>query len=88
MYQLEYMSDFPKRYNERGFIMERQKRKIDINDYNNLPGFLRIEVIDGEIYTDDWTMLEIDEDVFNIPATENRKIKYRLSIVEIEEKER
>lgn len=51
----------------------------------NLPGFLRIEVIDGEIYTDAWTVLEIDEDVFKIPATENRHIKYKLSIVEIEE---
>lgn len=67
--------------------MERQKRNLDIDDFDNLPGFLRIEVIDGQIYTDDWTMLEIDEDVFKIPATENRKIKYRLSIVEIEENE-
>ena len=39
---------------------------------------MRIEVINGEIYTDDWTMLEIDEEVFKIPATQNRKIKYRL----------
>ena len=56
-----------------------------IDDIYNLPSFLRIEVIDGEIYTDDWTILEIDEDVFKIPATEKRHIKYRLSIEEIDE---
>lgn len=66
--------------------MERQKRQFTSEDYDNLPGFLRIEVFDGEIYTDDWTALEIDEDVFKIPATEKRHIKYKLSIVEIEER--
>mgnify|MGYP007003801115 FL=1 len=65
--------------------MKRQKREFASGDIENLPGFLRIEVFDGEIYTDDWTVLEIDEDVFRIPATENRHIKYKLSIVEIEE---
>lgn len=66
--------------------MKRQKRDFVIDDIYNLPSFLRIEVIDGEIYTDDWTILEIDEDVFKIPATEKRHIKYRLSIEEIDEK--
>lgn len=61
--------------------MKRQKREFEADDIYNLPGFLRIEVIDGEIYTDAWTVLEIDEDVFKIPATENRHIKYKLSIV-------
>ena len=65
--------------------MKRQKRDCVIDDIYNLPSFLRIEVIDGEIYTDDWTILEIDEDVFKIPATEKRHIKYRLSIEEIDE---
>lgn len=65
--------------------MKRQKREFVSGDIENLPGFLRIEVIDGEIYTDAWTVLEIDEDVFKIPATEDRHIKYKLSIVEIEE---
>lgn len=65
--------------------MKRQKRDFVIDDIYNLPSFLRIEVIDGEIYTDDWTILEIDEDVFKIPATEKRHIKYRLSIEEIDE---
>lgn len=65
--------------------IKRQKREFVSGDIENLPGFLRIEVLDGEIYTDDWTMLEIDEDVFKIPATKNRRIKYKLSIVEIEE---
>ena len=65
--------------------MERQKRKFVSGDIENLPGFLRIEVFNGEIYTDDWTALEIDEEVFKIPATENRHIKYKLSILEIEE---
>mgnify|MGYP007098687864 CR=1 FL=1 len=35
-------------------------------DIENLPRFLRIEVFDGEIYTDDWTALEIEEDVFKM----------------------
>lgn len=67
--------------------MKRQKREFSHKDIDNLPGFLRIEVFDGEIYTDDWTVLEIDDDVFKIPATEKRHIKYKLSILEIEEKE-
>lgn len=66
--------------------MERQKREFAQGDIDNLPGFLRIEVFDGEIYTDDWTALEIDEAVFKIPATKKRHIKYKLSILEIEEK--
>lgn len=66
--------------------MKRQRKNFVIDDIYNLPSFLRIEVIDGEIYTDDWTILEIDEDVLKIPATEKRHIKYRLSIEEIEEK--
>ena len=70
---------------EQGKIYETSKREFVSGDIENLPGFLRIEVLDGEIYTDDWTMLEIDEDVFKIPATEKRHIKYKLSIVEIEE---
>lgn len=65
--------------------MKRQKREFASGDFENLPSFLRIEVLDGEIYTDDWTVLEIDEDVFKIPATENRHIKYKLFIMEIEE---
>ena len=64
---------------------ETSKREFASGDIENLPGFLRNEVFDGEIYTDDWTVLEIDEDVFRIPATENRRIKNKLSIVEIEE---
>lgn len=65
--------------------MKHHTRKFESGDIDNLPGFLRIEVIDGQVCTDDWTILEIDEDVFKIPATEKRHIKYRLSILEIEE---
>ena len=65
--------------------MEYQQRKFSAGDIDNIPSFLRIEVMDGKIYTDDWTRLVIDEDVFKIPATEKRCIKYRLSIEEIEE---
>ena len=67
--------------------MKRQKREFVPDDIYNLPGFLRIEVIDGEIYTDAWTALEIDEEVFKVPETEKRHIKYKLSIMEIEEQE-
>nr|WP_296474280.1 hypothetical protein [uncultured Acetatifactor sp.] len=67
--------------------MKQPKRQITAHDIYNLPSFLRVELIDGVIYTDDWTSLEIDEKVFEFPASENRHIKYKLSIVEIEEKE-
>lgn len=35
--------------------MEYQQRKFSAGDIDNLPSFLRIEVMDGKIYTDDWT---------------------------------
>ena len=39
--------------------MKRQKRDFVIDDIYNLPSFLRIEVIDGEIYTDDWKLMKM-----------------------------
>ena len=47
----------------------------------NLPDFIRVELLDGMIYTDDWTDLEIDEEVFQNPPSEERHVTYRLSVV-------
>ncbi|MGN0354741.1 MAG: hypothetical protein ACI4EI_06675 [Muricoprocola sp.] len=46
-----------------------------------LPDFIRLELIDGIIYTDDWTDLIIDEDVFENPPSEEHHVTYRLSVV-------
>ena len=46
-----------------------------------LSDFIRVELIDGIICTDDWTDLEIDEDIFQNPPSEDHHVTYRLSIV-------
>lgn len=40
------------------------KRLYTCDDIMNLPDFIRVELLDGIIYTDDFTDLEIDEEVF------------------------
>lgn len=40
------------------------KRLYTYDDIMNLPDFIRVELIDGVIHTDDWTDLEVDEEVF------------------------
>lgn len=57
------------------------KRLYTYDDILKLPDFIRVELIDGIICTDDWTNLEIDEDVFQNPPSENHHVTYRLSIV-------
>ena len=47
----------------------------------NLPDFIRVELLDGIIYTDDFTDLEIDEEVLQNPPSEEHHVTYRLSIV-------
>ena len=45
---------------------------------------LRVTLFDGEILTNDWTNLIIDEEVFkNLPSEDHHKT-YRLSIVKSE----
>ena len=56
-------------------------RLYTYDDILKLPDFIRVELIDGIICTDDWTDLEIDEDVFQNPPSENHHVTYRLSIV-------
>ena len=58
-----------------------QKRLYTVQDIMNLPSFIRAELIDGIIYTDDWTTLEIDADVFQNPPSEDNHAKYRLSLI-------
>ena len=43
------------------------KRLYTYDDIMNLPDLFRVELIDGVIQTDDWTNLEIDEEVFQNP---------------------
>ena len=57
------------------------KRLYTFDDIMKLPDFIRVELLDGVICTDDWTDLEIDEDVFQNPPSENHHVTYRLSIV-------
>lgn len=57
------------------------KRLYTYDDIMNLPDFIRVELIDGVICTDDWTNLEIDEEVFQNPPSEDHYVTYRLSIV-------
>lgn len=57
------------------------KRLYTYDDIMNLPDFIRVELIDGVIQTDDWTNLEVDEEVFQNPPSKDRHVTYRLSIV-------
>lgn len=57
------------------------KRLYTYDDIMNLPDFIRVELIDGVIHTDDWTDLEVDEEVFQNPPSEDHRVTYRLSIV-------
>lgn len=57
------------------------KRLYTYDDIMNLPDFIRVELLGGMIYTDDWTDLEIDEEVFQNPPSEERHVTYRLSVV-------
>ena len=57
------------------------KRLYTCDDIMNLPDFIRVELIDGVIHTNDWTNLEIDEEVFQNPPSEDHHVTYRLSIV-------
>ena len=57
------------------------KRLYTCDDIMNLPDFIRVELLDGIIYTDDFTDLEIAEEVFQNPPSEENHVTYRLSIV-------
>ena len=57
------------------------KRLYTCNDIMKLPDFIRVELFDGVIYTDDWTDLEVDEEVFQNPPSEDHHVTYRLSVV-------
>lgn len=62
-----------------------EPRTYTASDAQKLPHFIRIELIHGMIYTDDWTSLEIDEAVFQNEPSENRHVTYRLSVVKTEQ---
>ncbi|MDD7218392.1 MAG: hypothetical protein PUI16_00065 [Clostridia bacterium] len=57
------------------------KHLYTCDDIMKLPDFIRVELFDGVIYTDDWTDLEIDEEVFQNPPSEDHHVTYRLSVI-------
>ena len=57
------------------------KRLYTCDDIMKLPDFIRVDLFDGVIYTDDWTDLEIDEEVLQNPPSEDHHVTYRLSVV-------
>ena len=60
------------------------KQQYTTDDIYKLPDFIRVTLFDGEILTNDWTNLIIDEEVFkNLPSEDHHKT-YRLSIVKSE----
>ena len=60
------------------------ERKYTIDDIIKLPDFIKVELFDGEIRTDDWTDLIIDDEVFENPPSEEHHVTYRLSVVKSE----
>ena len=66
------------------FTMSTPKRQYTTDDIYKLPDFIRVTLFDGEILTDDWTDLIIDEEVFKNPPSEDHHVTYRLSVVKSE----
>ena len=61
------------------------RRTCNSGEFSKLPDFIRAELIDGTLYTDDWTSLEVDEEVFQNKPSETRHVAYRLSVVKVED---
>ena len=61
-----------------------EHRAYTAADIKKLPDFIRAELVNGVLYTDDWTTLEIDEAVFQNEPSENQHVTYRLSVVKAE----
>ena len=57
------------------------KRQYTTDDIYKLPDFIKVTLFDGEILTDDWTDLIIDEEVFKNPPSADHHVTYRLSVV-------
>ena len=58
-----------------------KERLYTIDDFYALPNFIRAELFDGKLYTDDWTTLIIDDEVFRNPPSAERHVTYRLSVI-------
>lgn len=61
-----------------------EHRIYTADDMHRLPDFIRAELLNGVIYTDDWTTLEVDEAVFQSEPSEMCHVTYRLSVVKTE----
>lgn len=62
-----------------------EHRSYTAEDMQRLPDFIRVELMGGAIYTDDWTALEIDEAVFQNKPSADRHVTYRLSVIKTEQ---
>lgn len=68
-------------------MSQANRRKYTIADIEALPDFIRVQMFDGELYTDDFTELEVDEEVFKNKPSETKHVTYRLSVVKAEDVE-
>lgn len=59
-----------------------KERRYTIDEFYALPDFIRAELFDGKLYTDDWTTLVIDDEVFKNPPSAEHHVTYRLSVIE------
>lgn len=51
-------------------------------EFNNLPNFLKVYLVDGKIYTDKRTTLLVDPDVMKISPSDKIHVTYRLSLID------
>lgn len=64
--------------------MPTPKRQYTTDDIYKSPDFIKVNLFDGEILTDDWTDLIIAEEVFKDPSSEDHHVTYQLSVVKSE----
>lgn len=60
-------------------------RTYNSEEFSKLPSFIQAELMGGTLYTDDWTTLEVDEEVFRHEPSETQHVVYRLSVVEVKD---
>lgn len=72
-------------FGKRRYAPMSARRTCNSEEFSKLPDFIRAELIDGTLYTDDWTSLEVDEEVFQNKPSETRHVAYRLSVVKVED---
>ena len=59
-----------------------KEKLYTVDDFYALPNFIRAELFDGKLYTDDWTTLKIDDEVFKNPPSAECHVTYQLSVIQ------